>query len=119
MSITPTPLTDAQYQERTRAVLAAVEAQVDGWLDAGVIDIDSARTGGLLELSFPDRSKIVINTQPPLHELWLAARSGGFHFKFVEGRWLDTREGQDFFALLSACSSEQGGRVLEFRAPAA
>ena len=75
-------------------MLAAIEATVDRWLQDDVIDIDTQRTGGLLELSFPNGSKIVVNTQPPLQELWLAARGGGFHFKLVDGRWLDTRDGQ-------------------------
>lgn len=112
----PTPLTPGQYQDETEAVLAAVEAQLDRWLEQDVVDVDASRTGGLLELSFPDRSKIVINTQPPLHELWLAGRSGGFHFQFVEGVWRDTRDGQDFFAKLSACASEQASRPLVFAA---
>jgi iron donor protein CyaY len=43
------------------------------------------RTGGLLELSFPNGSKIIVNTQPPLHEVWLAARGGGFHYRWVDG----------------------------------
>jgi CyaY protein len=112
----PTPLTPAQYQDETEAVLAAVESQLDRWLEEDVVDVDAARTGGLLELSFPDRSKIVINTQPPLHELWLASRSGGYHFQFVDGVWRDTRDGQDFFAKLSACASEQAARPLVFTA---
>ena len=115
---TPTPLTETEYLERTRAVLAGIEAQVDRLLEDGVIDIDSARTGGLLELTFPDRSKIVVNTQPPLHELWLAARSGGYHFKFVEGRWRDTRSGADFFAQLSDCATQHGGQAIRFDPPA-
>jgi CyaY protein len=53
--------------------------------------------------------------QPPLHELWLAARSGGFHFRYGgEDRWLDTRSGEDFFAVLSTCLSEQTGQPLRF-----
>lgn len=114
----PDVLTDAQYHELTHAVLAGIEAQVDRWLQDDVVDIDAARTGGLLELTLPDRSKLIVNTQPPLHELWLAARRGGYHFKCVGGRWLDTREGQEFFALLSACASEQAGRTLTFQAAA-
>lgn len=110
----PDALTDAQYHQLTQAVLAGIEAQVDRWLQDDVVDIDAARTGGLLELTLPDRSKLIVNTQPPLHELWLAARRGGYHFKCVSGRWLDTREGQEFFALLSACASEQAGRPLTF-----
>ena len=67
-----------------------------------------------VELLFPDGSKIVVNTQPPLHELWLAARGGGFHFRHVGGRWLDTRDGGEFAELLSRHASEHAGRALRF-----
>ena len=107
-------LTDADYRQKAEELLASVEATVDRWLQSDVVDIDSNRTGGLLELSLPDASKIVINLQPPLHEVWLAARSGGFHFKFVGGRWLDTRESREFYAALSACATAQAGKELSF-----
>ena len=110
-------LSDAHYHELTHSILAAIEAQVDRWLDEDRIDIDTHRTGGLLELTFPGGSKIVINTQPPLQEIWLAARSGGFHFAFVDGAWRDTREGAEFHAKLSAVASEQAGSRLEFVKP--
>jgi CyaY protein len=116
-TLVPTPLGDAEYQRLTAAVLASIEAAVDRWLQDDVVDIDAHRTGGLLELSFPNGSVIVVNTQPPLHELWLAARSGGYHFKHVAGRWLDTRDGRDFFEALSASASEQAGKTLRFAAP--
>jgi CyaY protein len=118
-NLSPTTLTDAEYRASADAVLAHVEATIDGWLQADVVDIDTNRTGGLLELSFPNGSKIVLNTQPPLHELWMAARSGGFHYKFVQGRWLDTRDASELFAALSACASEQADRALTFDAPPA
>ncbi|GAB4562716.1 MAG: iron donor protein CyaY [Rhizobacter sp.] len=117
VDLVPTPLSDAQFHALAGAVLSTVEATVDQWLQDDVVDIDSHRTGGLLELSFPNGSKLVLNTQPPLHELWLAARSGGFHYKHVNGRWLDTREGREFFDALSACASEQSGLALRFVAP--
>jgi len=110
----PISLTDSEFHALAAAVLAGIEETVDRWLQDDVIDIDSSRTGGLLELSFPDRSKIVINAQPPLHELWLAARGGGFHFKYVADRWVDTRSGADFHDVLSECSSVQAGQVLHF-----
>jgi len=113
----PTPLTDSEYRQKTAAVLASIEASVDRWLEEDVLDIDSQRTGGLIELAFPNGSKIIVNTQPPLQELWLAARSGGFHYKYVEGAWCDTRTGREFFDALSGCASEQAGRVLRFVAP--
>jgi CyaY protein len=113
----PERLAESDYQERAAAVLASVEATVDRWLQDDVIDIDADRTGGLLELSFPNGSKIILNTQPPLQELWLAARSGGLHFRQVHGRWIDTREQREFFAALSVCASEQAGKTLRFAPP--
>lgn len=109
-------MTDLEYHAKTSAVLAGVEADVDRWLQDDVVDIDTQRSGGLLELSFPNGSKIVLNTQPPLHEIWLAARSGGFHYKFVDGQWRDTRDGRELLEALSACASEQAGRALRFSA---
>jgi CyaY protein len=109
-----TPLTDAEYYRLAGAVLARIEATVDRWLQDDVIDIDSQRTGGLLELSFPGGSKIVVNLQPPLHELWLAARAGGYHFQHVDGSWRDTRDGVEFFARLTEQASAQAARPLLF-----
>ncbi len=114
----PAPSLDADYQRAAQAALASIESCVDRWLQDDVIDIDSDRTGGLLELSFPNGSKLIVNTQPPLRELWLAARSGGFHFKRVAGRWIDTRSGREFFDALSDCASEQAGMPLNFPPPA-
>jgi CyaY protein len=107
-------LSDADYQRETAALLARIEATADRWLQDDVIDIDTHRTGGLLELSFPNGSKIIINTQPPLHELWMAARNGGFHYRWVGGQWCDTRDGSEFIAALSQHASQQGGRPLQF-----
>lgn len=115
----PTPLTDADYRARTDAILRSVEVTIDAWLQDDVIDIDAHRTGGLLELAFPGGSKLVVNTQPPLHELWLAARSGGYHFKFADGHWRDTKDGREFFDVLSDAATAQGGRPLRFDPPAA
>jgi CyaY protein len=114
MTLAPERLSDVDYDRRARAALEAVEATVDRLLQEDVIDIDASRTGGLLELRFPSGGAIVINTQPPLHELWLAAPSGGFHFKASGGRWIDGRDGGEFFAVLSACASELGGKALRF-----
>ena len=109
-----TPLSDADYQRIGGQVLASIEAAVDRWLQDDLIDIDTQRTGGLLELVFPNDSRIIVNLQPPLQELWLAARAGGYHFRHVQGHWLDTRDGSEFFASLSRHASAQGGAELRF-----
>ena len=112
-----TPLADAEYARTTTAVLASIEAAADRWLQDDVIDIDTQRTGGLLELVFPNDSRLIVNTQPPLQEIWLAARAGGFHYRHVQGRWLDTRDGSEFYDALSHYASAQGGVELRFAAP--
>lgn len=108
-------LSDADYQRETRELLAGIEATTDRWLQEDLIDIDTQRTGGLLEMSFPDGSKIIINTQPPLQEVWLAARGGGFHYRWVAGQWRDTRDGGEFMAALSEHASRQAGQALNFK----
>lgn len=119
MSAVPaaTPLSDAEYDRLTRRVLAAIEEALDRWLQADVIDIDGRRTGGMLELTLPNRTQLVINTQPPLQELWLAARAGGRHFRYVSPRWADTRDGDEFFAALSRELSAQSGIALSIAPP--
>jgi len=109
-------LSDTDYQRETAALLARIEATTDRWLQDDLIDIDSQRTGGLLELSFPNGSKIIINTQPPLHEVWMATKGGGFHYRWEQGRWLDTRDGSEFFEVLSREASRQAGVTLRFSA---
>jgi CyaY protein len=118
MTATPVPLGAAEYQRLAHATLASVEASVDRWLEDDIIDIDSHRTGGLLELSLPGGSKLILNTQPPLQELWLAARGGGFHYRWLDGAWRDTRDGSELFAALSHHVSLQAGRALVFEPPA-
>ncbi|MFG6465384.1 iron donor protein CyaY [Roseateles sp. BYS87W] len=109
------PLPDAEYLAKAHDLLARIEAQIDTWLDDDVVDIDTHRTGGLLELSLPGGSKIVINTQPPLQEIWVAARSGGYHFKWDGANWVN-REGEEFCERLSRSVSEQAGQALTFKA---
>jgi CyaY protein len=120
-SATPTPtpvptptLSDIEYQRETQALLSRIEATADRWLQDDVIDIDTHRSGGLLELSLPGGSKLIINTQPPLQEVWLAARGGGFHYKWAQGSWRDTRDGSEFIAALSHHASLQAGKPLQF-----
>ena len=107
-------LSDVDYQRETSALLSRIEAAADRWLDEDLIDIDTQRSGGLLELSFPNGSKIIINTQPPLHEVWLAARDGGFHYRWLAGQWVNTRDGSEFVQVLSQHASAQGGKTLNF-----
>lgn len=108
-------MTDLDYQDRAEAVLKAIELACDRINDETDIDIDNQRVGGMITLVFANRSQIVINLQKPLHEIWMAARSGGYHYKFDGTRWMDTKGAGEFFEHLSREASIQSGMALTFQ----
>ena len=107
-------MSDLEYLDRAEAVLQAVETACDRINDESDADVDNQRTGGMVTLTFENCSQIIINLQKPLQEIWLAARAGGFHYKYVSGQWLDTKTGEEFFKNLSRYASEQAGQPLLF-----
>ena len=107
-------MTDIEFMDRAESLLKAVEACCDRINDDTDADIDSQRVGGMITLVFPNRSQIVINMQKPLHEIWLAAQSGGYHYKFDSKQWMDTKGQGEFFASLSRYASAQAGLALVF-----
>ena len=95
------------------STLTQIEAAMDRLNDEDVIDVECKRSGNVLEIEFIDNgSKIIINSQAPMKEMWVAAKSGGFHYKYIDGAWLNTRDGSELYAALSALSSEQGGAAV-------
>ena len=109
-------MTDLEFMDRAEQLLLAVEQCCDRINDETDADVDSQRTGGMITLTFSNRSQIVINLQKPLHEIWMAARSGGYHYRFDAGQWQDTKGGGEFFANLSRDASAQSGMTLRFSA---
>jgi len=108
-------MTDLEFLDQAERLLAGVEISSDRLNDDTDADIDNQRTGGMVTLTFPNRSQIVINLQKPLHEVWLAARCGGFHYKFDGAHWVDTKGQGEFWASLSRYASEQAGQDLLFQ----
>lgn len=111
-------MTDLEYLDRAEQLLLAIEQSCDYINDVTDADIDAQRVGGMVTLVFANRSQIVVNQQKPLHEIWLAARAGGFHFKFDGLCWRDTKGAGEFFDCLSRFASEQSGLALQFGAHA-
>lgn len=107
-------MTDSEFMDRAELVLRAVEASCDRINDESSADIDNQRTGGMITLTFSNHSQIVINLQRPLHEIWLAAKGGGFHYQFDGAQWSDTKGQGEFFASLSHHATEQTGYSLKF-----
>lgn len=109
-------MTDTEFMDQAERLLKAVEAGCDRINDDSLADIDNQRVGGMVTLVFDNQSQIVINLQKPLHEVWMAAKTGGFHYKFDSGQWWDTKGQGEFFASLSRFASEQSGSTLVFSA---
>ncbi len=107
-------MTDTEYMDRAEALLREVEASCDRINDASDADVDNQRVGGMVTLTFRNRSQVVVNLQKPLQEVWLAARAGGFHFKFAGSRWMDPKGQGEFFELLSRHANDQAGQALQF-----
>lgn len=101
-------MTESEFHSQAEATLAAIERAVE----AVDIDVEIERSGSVLTLELADASKVVINTQAPMQQIWIAARSGGFHFGWLDGVWRDTRDGRELFAALSAILSSQSGSAV-------
>lgn len=103
-------MTESEYVRLADELFDTLEHQ----FEAADLDYEMA-PGGILEIEFDDDSKIVINRQPAMKEIWVAAKSGGFHFRFENGAWRDTRGGSELFAALSAMASGQAGRPVTLK----
>jgi CyaY protein len=106
---------DTDYLMHAEALLAAVEASCDRINDETDADIDNQRVGGMITITFANKSQIIINLQKPLHEVWMATKAGGFHYKF-DSDWRSTRAGSEFFSDLSEHASAQSGQSMQFKA---
>lgn len=98
-------MTESEFLERVERALQAIESAVDD-VDA---DIEATRAGNVLTLELADGSRVVVNSQAPMQQIWVAARSGAHHFGWTNDEWRDTRDGNELFATLSRLLSAQGG----------
>lgn len=107
-------MTDTEYLDRAEALLSRVEQACDRLNDSTDADIDNQRVGGMVTLTFANGSQIVINLQKPLQEVWMASRSGGYHYRFDGAAWQDTKGAGEFYAHLAREASAQAGCALRF-----
>lgn len=107
-------MTEPEYLDHAESALKAIELACDRLNDETDADIDNQRTGGMITLTFANRTQIIVNLQKPLQEIWLAAKAGGFHYKFDSKQWRDTKRNSEFFLDLSEYASAQAGSPLVF-----
>lgn len=111
-------MTETEFLSLADAVLHSVELAFEAAAEAASVDVECARTGNVLEVEFIERgSKIIVNAHVPAREIWVAAKSGGFHFRHEDGCWLDTRGGGELFATLSSLATRQSGQPLSLAPP--
>ncbi len=107
---------EREFMALADAELARLESALEKLQDEGDVDFDyELKPGGIIEIDFADGSKIIVNRHAAAREIWVAARSGGFHFRPPEnegGRWLATRGDEDLATVLTRCFSAQTGEAL-------
>ena len=108
-------MNEQEFMALADVKLAEIEAALERLLDAGEVDFDlENKPGGIIELEFDDGSKIIVNRHGAAREIWIAAKSGGYHFRPEGGRWLGTRDGEELMAALARTMSEQSGAKVSF-----
>ena len=109
-------MSETEFLDLADSTLNEIEEAFDRLNDEDVIDVECKRSGNVLEVEFIDNgSKIIINSQAPMQEMWVAARAGGYHYKRVDGQWINTRDGSEMFAAVSQLASAQGGAQVSLR----
>ena len=109
---------DKQFHQLGAHLLQSIEMALEAADDALDLDLDLERQGGnVINIRFRDKSVIVVNTHPPLHEIWVAAKSGGYHYRWdvsmSEPLWLDTKTGRELLGDLSQFASAQAGQAVK------
>ena len=105
-------MTESGFLQHTDALFAHIEDQIDegGW------DFDCRFAGNVLTIEADNGTQIIVNRHTPNQELWIAAKSGGYHFSEQNGRWLATRDGSEFFAVLNEAWSAACGEAVQIDA---
>ena len=109
---------DKQFYQLGSNLLHSIEVALETADEALDLDLDIERQGGnVINIRFKDKSVIVIYTQPPLHEIWVAAKSGGYHYRWAgtmaQPLWLDTKTGKELLSDLTEFASAQAGQALK------
>jgi len=104
-------MTESEFHERVDDLLQTIEEAVE---DCGV-DIDFDNNGGILTLYFEDGSQVIVNRQTPVRQIWVAARSGGFHYDYSadDASWRNDNDGEDLILALNRFCTEQSGESVE------
>jgi len=103
-------MNDSEFQQLADTLYQKIEDNIE---ESGA-DIDYDQNGSLLTLEFENRTKLIINRQQPLHQIWLATPESGHHYDYKGGEWFDDRSGDEFLDFLSAAIFKQSKEKVVF-----
>lgn len=103
-------MNDTEFHQLVDEQLEIIEQAID---NAGA-DIDYETSGNVMTLEFDDRSQIIINRQEPMHEIWLASKSGGFHFKPIDQNWICSKTGLELIAMVKQECEKHAGETIDW-----
>ena len=109
-------MNESEFQEIAGQTIEDIQDAID---DSGA-DMDYDEIGGVLTLEFENGSKIIFSKQGAMNQLWMAAKSGGFHFDYNEEteQWIcDSGDKEEMYNMLSRLSTEQAGESINLSAP--
>jgi CyaY protein len=103
-------MNDSEFNALADETLKRIEAS----LEQSGADLDFAMiSAGVLEIELPDGSKIIVNRHSAAQEVWVAAKSGGYHFRWDGNAWRDTRDQRELMDSLSKVLSSQSGESVK------
>lgn len=108
-------MTDFEFHQLADEMFQAIDSAIEVLIDEQDADVDVDGSGNVLQLEFNGTSKIVINKQEPMHEIWLATQFGGYHFAYVDGKWLDQRNDNEFMPFVIESIFKQSGLKLDIK----
>ncbi len=106
-------MNETEFLARSEAILDSLEHQADDWAALQDVEVETERSGNVLTFIFNNTVYIIVNSQTPMQEIWVAAPSGGFHYRLEGSRWVDTRGGPHLAEALSQIFSEVSGQPVK------
>lgn len=105
-------ITDSQFHQLADEMFQSIDEAIEYAIDEQDADVDIDASGNVLQLEFEDGSKIVINKQEPLHQIWVATKFGGYHFSYINEKWIDERNDGEFMPFVKESILKQSGIAL-------
>ncbi|XKM12951.1 iron donor protein CyaY [Orbaceae bacterium ac157xtp] len=96
-----------QFHQLVETQFNNIEQSLDKYAEEYDADIDYQTNGNVLTISFENKSKIIINTQEPLFQIWMATKHQGYHFDYKDNQWICSRSGESFDKLFNEAVTEQ------------